>query len=82
MHQLEIYIEQNCIGCDYAKTLASEIMELFPKLEVRIFDLARPNTRKHESVFAVPTYILDDTIIWLGNPDKGEFLKKLLDSLI
>jgi len=82
MHQLDIYIEQNCMGCDYAKDLASEVQELFPQLEVRIFDLTRPNIRKPESVFAVPTYILDGTRIWLGNPDKDEFVDKLTDSII
>lgn len=82
MHQLDIYIEQNCMGCDYAKDLASEVQELFPQVEVRIFDLTRPNIRKPESVFAVPTYILDGTRIWLGNPDKDEFVDKLKDSII
>jgi hypothetical protein len=82
MHQLEIYIEQNCFGCEYAKALASEAQELFPQLQVRILDLTRPNIRKPESVFAVPTYILDNSIIWLGNPEKGDFLDKLRDSLM
>lgn len=81
MHQLDIYIEQNCSGCEYAKALALEARELFPQLEVRIFDLARPNIRKPKSVFAVPTYLLDDSILWLGNPDKVEFLERLRGSL-
>ena len=70
------------MGCDYAKDLATEVQELFRQLEVRIFDLIRPNIRKPESVFAVPTYILDGTRIWLGNPDKGEFFEKLRGTLI
>ena len=82
MHQLAIYIERNCMGCDYAKDLAIEVQELFPRLEVRIFDLTRPNVKKPESVFAVPTYILDGRRIWLGNPDKGELFEKLRGTLI
>ena len=81
MHHLDIYIEQNCFGCDYAKDLASEVQEIFPQLQVRILDLTRPNIRKPDSVFAVPTYILDGSMIWLGNPTKREFFEKLKDTL-
>ena len=82
MHRLDIYIEQNCLGCNYAKDLATEVQEMFPKVEVRIFDLARPNIRKPDSVIAVPTYILDDSRIWLGNPDKGDLFEILREILI
>jgi hypothetical protein len=77
MHQLDIYIVENCFGCDCAKDLASNIQIIFPQLEVRILDLARPNTKKPESLFAVPTYILDNSILWVGNPDWVELFERL-----
>jgi hypothetical protein len=77
MHQLDIYIEENCLGCDYTRGLASEVQEAFPELEVRIFDLTRPNIIKPDCVFAVPTYLLDGSRLWVGNPGIGEITKRL-----
>ena len=77
MHQLDIYVGQNCYGFNYAKALASNIEVLSPELEVRIFNLARPTIKKPQSVSVVPTYILNNSIICVGNPDIGELLETL-----
>jgi hypothetical protein len=66
----------------YAVHLVNEIRVLFPHLEVRILDLTRPDNKKPASVFAVPTYVLDDTRIWLGNPDKGKLIGKLRETIL
>ena len=82
MYRLEVYIEQTCLGCSYALNLASEVQSYFPHIEVRIFDLARPDIKKPATVFAVPTYIFNGKDIWLGNPDKDALFTKMRESTI
>jgi hypothetical protein len=82
MSQLDIYIDQACLGCNYAKDLASEVQQFFPEIEVRIFDLSRPDIKKPDTVFAVPTYIFNGKDIWLGNPEKDALFIQLRESLI
>jgi hypothetical protein len=77
MHQLEIYIEKNCPGCQFALYLAAQAQENFPEIEVRIIDLALPNIKKPDFVFAVPAYTLNGKRLWLGNPHRSEFLELL-----
>jgi alkyl hydroperoxide reductase subunit AhpF len=75
--ELNIYIDQKCPGCDQALLIANLIEERMPTVVVRIIDIAEPNARKPESVFAVPTYVLNGKTVSLGNPDERELLSKL-----
>jgi alkyl hydroperoxide reductase subunit AhpF len=75
--ELNIYINQECPGCDQALRIANMIEERMPTVVVRIIDLNEPNTRRPESVFAVPTYVLNGKTVSLGNPDELELLSKL-----
>ena len=74
---LDIYVDQACPGCAYAQELAVRVREEIPELEVRIFDLARPNIQKPSSVFAVPTYLLDGKTLSLGNPDIRDLVSRI-----
>ena len=42
-----------------------------------VVDLSQPETERPPRVFAVPTYLLDGTVISLGNPEERWLLDEL-----
>jgi hypothetical protein len=75
---LEIYIAELCFGCDRARELAAQVRgwEL-PHVTVQLRDLGDAGTARPDSVFAVPTYLLDGRVISLGNPDVSRLYQLL-----
>jgi len=77
MKKLIIYIEKGCWSCQETPNIVADIAPQFPDLEIELLDL-REND-KPDFVFATPTYVLDDRIIFLGNPTSEELKRKLTD---
>lgn len=76
--KLAIYVSDGCFGCDIALELAGQIDDLqLPGLDVTVINLSQPETEQPPQVFAVPTYMLDNTVISLGNPDEQSLLAEL-----
>ncbi len=77
---LDIYVAPACFGCDRARELATQVRGWqLPHVTVRLCDLGDPDTDRPDSVFAVPTYMLDGRVISLGNPEES-WLWQLLTS--
>lgn len=76
-HRLEVYITNGCYGCNQACALATKVSDLFPNLEVEIINLDHPGTERPSVVFAVPTYLLDGELLWLGNPHREEAMQEI-----
>jgi hypothetical protein len=77
MARLEIFVSAHCFGCQEARRLAGAVAERFRAVSVRLVDLdAQPDARP-DHVIAVPTYLLDDTVIALGNPRQADLFKQL-----
>ncbi len=72
MAQLDVYVAENCFGCDEARRLADVVAARFARLSVRVVDLEREPHARPESVVAVPSYVLDGRVISLGNPRQTE----------
>lgn len=69
--KLAMYVTENCFGCDVARELAERIQALdVPELDVIVMDIGDPDVERPAAVFAVPTYLLDGTVLSLGNPDE------------
>jgi glutaredoxin len=68
---LRIYVARHCPNCREARRLAHVVRRLFPTLTVEVIDLADAPTNAEE-VFAVPTYVLDGRVCFLGNPSEKE----------
>ena len=66
---LEVYISPNCLGCQSAIELTSELKREFPSAVIELIDLHAPESRRRPDVFATPTYVLEGRIVSLGNPD-------------
>ena len=65
---LKIFIAENCPGCNDARQIAAQIEQNHPKFAVELVDIAESRVAVPESIFATPTYMLNDRIVSLGNP--------------
>lgn len=79
--QLDIYIEPDCLTCDYAYELADLVRDRLPEVEVRTIDLSQPDRRAPDNVFAVPTYVLNGQTWSLGNPEAERLMQQLQEML-
>lgn len=77
MTSLTIYILSHCPGCQEACRLAELARSRYPSLCVEVVDLdANPGARP-DSVFAVPSYVLDGRLTYLGNPSEDDLCARL-----
>jgi len=73
MHlSLQVYVAEWCPGCKEAREMARIMSALFPNLQVQVVDIDEPGTQIPPSVFAIPTYLLNGELLWLGNPRREE----------
>lgn len=75
--QLDIYIEPNCDNCERAVMIAELVRDQLPQVDVSLIDLSSPAANPPDSVFAVPTYLLNGETCSLGNPDEARLLRQL-----
>lgn len=80
-HCLEVYVANYCYGCTEARALANELSTRFPDLDVAIVDLDQPGVERPSAVFAVPTYLLDGQLLWLGNPLREDAMQHIVNVL-
>ena len=74
MH-LQVYISQDCWTCEVTARIVEDVVSQFPDVMVEVLDAGV--TPLPDSVFAIPTYILNGRVIFLGNPTRNELNKKL-----
>ncbi len=77
--RLDIYIDDCCETCDHARQIAEQVRERMPQVEVNLIELEGD---KPDSVFAVPTYLLDGATLFLGNPSEVELFERLETRLL
>ena len=63
------FINDAGLSCRITFEVAQQLRHLLPDVAVTILDLQMPDVIKPRTVFAVPTYLWNNTIIALGNPD-------------
>jgi hypothetical protein len=81
MPRLDVYVSRDCVGCAEALRLAEVAARRFPAIAVRVVDLEREPEARPDNLVAVPTYMLDGRIVWLGNPHPADLLRHLEDAL-
>lgn len=74
--RLEVYVASHCSRCGEAQRLAREAAARFPSAEVRVVHLDK-GAQTPETVVAVPTYLMDGRVAWLGNPAPEELFARL-----
>ena len=73
--KLDVYISDDCWTCEETRNIITEITSEFPAVDIACIDL-----QKHSAptcVFATPTYVLNDKVIYMGNPTREELKAKL-----
>ena len=75
--KLTLYVESGCAGCERALSIADELDSTYAALDVQVLDLAS-GAEAPESVIAVPAYLLDQTLVSVGNPSIPE-IRALID---
>ena len=61
--------------------MMAEIAQRFPQLVAEIINLDEPNVQPPDNVFAVPTYVLDGKVLFLGNPYRDQMFARLSAAL-
>ncbi|WP_309117692.1 thioredoxin family protein [Saccharothrix sp.] len=75
---LRIYVAPGCAGCHTALGLAEAVRQARPDHTVEVIDLAdQPDAPLPPGVIGTPTYVLEDEVISLGNPDWEDLLCRL-----
>lgn len=67
---LQIVVSRECEPCEYARSMAGWIREQFPSVEVQLVDIAESPDQIPAEVFAVPSFVLDGSVLSLGNPSR------------
>lgn len=65
--RLQVYTSSHCVNCEEAKRLAHTVARMFPDVVVEVIDLDVTPGRSAD-VYAVPTYVLNNEVCYLGNP--------------
>lgn len=74
---LQIFVTAGCEACDHARAVARRVSEEFDGVHVEVINIDEEPARVPPSVFAVPSYLLNGAVIFLGNPS-WEHLTALL----
>ncbi len=77
---LQVYVKHGCEACDRARKIAQLVDAEFPKVSVEIVDMGTPEAQR-DDVFAVPTFVLEDHVLSLGNPQEGELREEIAELL-
>ncbi len=74
---LEIYIEEDCRGCKQARKNAIHVRSQFPQIHVSVIDISEKVVPTPEEVFAVPMYLFNGRMLYLGNPGEKDLNARL-----
>jgi len=65
---LRVFVAEHCPNCEEACSIAAQIKQNYSDVEVEVIDIAKTQAVVPEKVFAIPTFMLNERIISLGNP--------------
>ena len=75
MMKLQVYVSDDCWTCEETRRIVADIAPRFPQVQVELLNLDA--VKRPSIVFAVPTYVLNGRVIFLGNPTRAELCLKL-----
>ncbi|NOX62681.1 MAG: hypothetical protein GXP42_12155 [Chloroflexi bacterium] len=80
MAHIQVFLARGCQICAHSRRLAEEIRRRYPHVKVEIFVLEDIDAAAvPESVFATPTWLWDERIYSLGNPDPAHLWRRLAE---
>lgn len=75
MPRLEIFVKTGCFGGEEARRLW-QVVQRMPTIDARLVDVETVRSLP-ERVVAVPTCLLDGTVVALGNPEQRALFARL-----
>ena len=69
---LKIFVAEHCFTCTETLAIATRVAQDFPNIRIEVIDMGDAQATVPESVFAVPTFMLNNQIVSLGNPKPAE----------
>lgn len=75
---LQIVVSNDCPTCEESRIVALEMRERFPLLQVDLVDLDAGHAVP-DGVVATPTYLLDGTVVSLGNPRPEDLIRTIAE---
>lgn len=75
MLKLQVFVSDSCWTCEEAQRVVADISRDFPNVFFELVDIQ--NVERPAAVFAVPTYLLNGKVIFLGNPTRQELRNTL-----
>ena len=75
---LQIVVSNDCPTCEESRIVALEMRERFPALQVDLIDLDAGHAVP-DGVVATPTYLLDGTVVSLGNPHPEDLINMITE---
>jgi len=77
MAVLQVFVESDCGACRRALHLADQVRARFPALQVEVVNLSESAATPPETVFAVPTFLIDGAVLSLGNPRPADLMRAI-----
>lgn len=76
---LRVYVAPDCVSCRTVLRIVDAVRQARPEQVVEVVDLSRlpMDEPLPPGVIGTPTYLLDDRVISLGNPELPELLARL-----
>ncbi len=81
-HCLSLYVTSDCFSCKESVSIISEVAMRFPGLITEVVYLDEAGASKPDQVFAVPTYLMDGNILFMGNPYLETMVSSIQDALL
>jgi predicted thioredoxin/glutaredoxin len=78
--QLDIIVGARCPICQENLKSLEELRRLLPNVQIQVVDIDAPGARVPKNVIAIPTFLLNGSVVATGNANVQE-LKQFVDSL-
>jgi thiol-disulfide isomerase/thioredoxin len=78
---LKVFIAEHCSTCDEACAIATRIAQDYPEVIVEVIDIGAPQSIVPETVFAIPTFMLNNRIVSLGTPYLKDIVKLVEEAI-
>lgn len=72
---LKIFVAEHCSTCGETFAIATRIEQDYPDVTVEIIDIGDTQAIVPDAVFAIPTFMLNNRIVSLGNPHPDEIAR-------
>ncbi len=72
---LKVFVIEHCPGCVEARNIATRVEQDYPSLRVEIIDINDAQVTIPDAVFATPTFMLNNRVVSLGNPDPNDIVR-------